>query len=171
MCFLHRRIFRRGDSRIARRPSRGGKSPPPGGGWPASAGRERNAGGNLKVCTALQTCSWASYHAMEQVFGFQLIQLYRPHSSSVMEIAFGDFHDSFPPGEAISRAPRGVGAGKSPDPLRRKNNRTSLKFHVIASPQGRGNLPHSRRRLPEGELPRRGKRGHPGVRRALPSLQ
>jgi hypothetical protein len=45
-----------------------------------------------------------------------------------MEIAFGDFHDSFSPGEAISRDPRGVGAAKSPDAHRRKNNRTSLKF-------------------------------------------
>ena len=31
-------------------------SPPPGGGWPRR-GRERNAGINLKVCTAKQTCS------------------------------------------------------------------------------------------------------------------
>ena len=37
----------------------------------------------------------------EQVFRWVVIVSCRPHSSSVMEIAFGDFHDSFPPGEAI----------------------------------------------------------------------
>ena len=37
----------------------------------------------------------------EQVFRWEIIANCRPNSSSVMEIAFGDFHDSFPPGEAI----------------------------------------------------------------------
>jgi hypothetical protein len=35
-----------------------------------------------------------------------------------MEIAFGDFHDSFSPGEAISRSPRDHRAGNSSMPAR-----------------------------------------------------
>jgi hypothetical protein len=45
-----------------------------------------------------------------------------------MEIAFGDFHDSFPPGEAISRDLWDGRVGKSFDVKNGKNNRTSLKF-------------------------------------------
>ena len=79
----YRMVDRRGDSRIARRPNGANKFPPPGGGWAASAGRERNAGGSGKVCTTLQTYSDAGRCDTEQVFRFQLIQRYRPHSSSV----------------------------------------------------------------------------------------
>ena len=49
---------------------------------------------------------WMRDETREQVFGFVVIEPYRPHSSSVMEIAFGDFHDSFPPGEAFEALPR-----------------------------------------------------------------
>ena len=49
---------------------------------------------------------WMRDETREQVFGFVVIEPHRPHSSSVMEIAFGDFHDSFPPGEAIMALPR-----------------------------------------------------------------
>ena len=90
------------------------KFPPPGGGWPRR-GRERNAGGNLKVCTTLQAYFRVGHRTLEKVFGFPVIQHYRPHSSSVMEIAFGDFHDSFPPGEAIFRFAAG---GSMPRPYR-----------------------------------------------------
>ena len=54
---------------------------------------------------------WMRDETREQVFGFVVIEPHRPHSSSVMEIAFGDFHDSFPPGEAILR--RVAAAGDS----------------------------------------------------------
>ena len=43
---------------------------------------------------------------------FSLIHHDRPHSSSVMEIALGDFHDSFSPGEAISRCARDRSGGR-----------------------------------------------------------
>ena len=62
----------------------GRKNPlPRGGGWPASAGRERNAGGKLKVCTTLQAYTGGGHRDAVQVFKFPIIQRYRPHSSSV----------------------------------------------------------------------------------------
>ena len=68
-----------------------------------------------------------------------------------MEIAFGDFHDSFSPGEAISRDPRSGGVGKSPDIRRGKNNRTShrLPLSLRGADRRRGN-PYSFR-PPEGD--------------------
>ena len=67
---------------------------------------------------------------------------------------------------AIQESPAAP-AGRENPPMSNaeKTKGPASNHHVIASPQGRGNLPHSCRRLPEGELPRRGKRGHPGVRR------
>ena len=41
-----------------------------------------------------------------EVFGFYRHLDFCPHSSSVMETAFGDSHDSFSPGEAIGGALR-----------------------------------------------------------------
>ena len=46
----------------------------------------------------------------------------------------------------IARRPNG--AGKSPDAKNGKTTGPASNHHVIASPQGRGNLPHSCRRLP-----------------------
>ena len=78
------------------------KSLPPGGRWPASAGRKRNAGGNLKSRTTYQTYSRVGNCTFEQVFEFLVIRRCRPHSSSVTKsVPKSRFRDSFPPGEAI----------------------------------------------------------------------
>ena len=45
-----------------------------------------------------------------------------------MEIAFGDFHDSFSPGEAISRDPQDGGAGRSIDIRRRKTTGPAIVY-------------------------------------------
>jgi hypothetical protein len=80
------------DANIKRPPqTRREKSLPPGGRWPRR-GRKRNAGKKPKVSTMQQT--YSQVVASEQVFTFPVIQHCRPHSSSVMKIAFGDFHDS-----------------------------------------------------------------------------
>ena len=43
------------------------------------AGRKRNSGGNLKICTTKQTSTKAKTRV--EVFKFQVIERYRPHSS------------------------------------------------------------------------------------------
>ena len=49
---------------------------------------------------------WMRNETLLQVCTFQLIERFRPHSSSVMAIALGNGHDSFPPGEAFGLRPR-----------------------------------------------------------------
>ena len=48
---------------------------------------------------------WMRNETLQQVCAFQIIERRCPLSSSVIEIALGDFYDSFPPGEAIGAAP------------------------------------------------------------------
>ena len=76
-------------------PSPGGRVAPKGSG--EECGRKAESQHN-------QTDLCQSFHevgTLVEVFTFPKSLRCRPHSSSVMEIAFGDFHDSFSPGEAI----------------------------------------------------------------------
>ena len=76
-------------------PSPGGRVAPKGSG--EECGRKAESQRN-------QTDLCQSYHevgTLVEVFTFPKSLHCRPHSSSVMEIAVGDFHDSFSPGEAI----------------------------------------------------------------------
>ena len=74
-------------------------NPPSGGPEGVGRGMRRKAERQHK-----QTDLCQSFHevgTLVEVFTFPKSLHCRPHSSSVMEIAFGDFHDSFSPGEAI----------------------------------------------------------------------
>ena len=58
--------------------------PSPGGKVAPEGGRMRNAGGKLTVCTTYQTSKQVvTGRGEKQVFGFQVIEPCRPHSSSV----------------------------------------------------------------------------------------
>ena len=81
---------------------------PPGGRWPAPAGRKRNAGGNLKVGRMLQTSTSVATKTKpwRRPSGYHKSSGYRPHSSSVIKTVLWDrFYDSFPPGEAFGVLP------------------------------------------------------------------
>ena len=79
--------------------------------------------------------------------------------------------DGVPYGQKCRATPPGV-AG----PHLNQKNRVRFSMSLRGrrpwqSPGTRFKFLQCRRRLPEGELPRRGKRSHPGVRRATPSSQ
>ena len=72
------------------------QSPPPGGGWPRR-GRERNAGGNLKVCMIKQASTGiARRRTPVEVLTYTKQKHSRPHSSSVRKTVLWDrFSDSW----------------------------------------------------------------------------
>ena len=96
---------------------------PRGEGGPRSGSGEecgRKAESLYNITDLRQRCHTVG--ALVEVFAFPKSLHYRPHSSSVMEIAFGDFHDCFSPGEAILRC--------APERRGRRSLRLGLRIYA-----------------------------------------